>query len=47
MKTLTLLNLILSLSIAAVPAAYAQQTGAQQSSARQPGSIELKHVAEI
>ena len=47
MKTLPLLNLILALSMAAVPAAFAQQTGAQQSAALQPGSIELKNVAEI
>lgn len=47
MKTLSLLNLILALSMAVVPAAFAQQSGAQQSAARQPGSIELKNVAEI
>lgn len=42
MKKLSLPKLILALSMAAVPAAYAQQSAAQQ-----PGSIELKHVAEI
>ncbi|MEQ1813845.1 MAG: hypothetical protein ABL860_05265 [Candidatus Nitrotoga sp.] len=42
MQKLSLPNLILALSVAMAPTAYAQQSAAQQ-----PGSIELKNIAEI